>query len=189
MIRIFLAVNLPADSRERIAAEAQDLYDAAPAVAWVRTPLLHITLKFIGEQDDAVAHGLGEAATRAAAGVPPIRLRFARYGAFPNLGRPRIVWLGITDGADALTRLAGALDAACGTLGIAPETRPFRAHLTLGRVKKDLVVQQRAALAAAMRARSSQESVLVQSIELMRSELGAGGPRYTVLTSAPLGGD
>ena len=188
MIRLFFAINLPPDSRERIAAESQALRDAAPSVAWVRAPLLHITLKFLGAQDESMVEGLTAAAAGVAAHSPPLHLSFAQFGAFPNLQRPRVVWLGMTDGADAMTRVATELDRACVALGIPGETRPFRAHLTLGRVRKELSTTERAALSDAAVRCSSQETAVIQSLELMRSDLGPGGPRYTTVATLPLGG-
>lgn len=188
MIRLFFALNLPPASRERIAAEALALREAAPSVAWIRTPLLHLTLKFIGEQDETLVPALAQAGREAAARGGPLRLTFAEFGAFPNLGRPRVVWLGISKGGEELARVAANLDSSCEALAIPPETRPFRPHLTLGRVKRDLSKQESSALARAARGASSQEAVMVESIDLMRSDLGGAGPVYTVLASAPLGG-
>lgn len=188
MIRLFFAINLPADGRERIVAESQLLRDAAPSVAWVRAPLLHLTLKFLGAQDESMVERLAAAAAGVTGSAQALRLSFARYGAFPNLQRPRVVWLGIREGAEGIARVATRLERACRILGIASESRPFKAHLTLGRVKMELSTAERTALAHAAVRAFSQESVIVDSIELMRSDLGAGGPRYTALASAPLGG-
>lgn len=188
MIRLFVAVNLPSASRERIAADSLPLREAAPSVAWIRPPLLHLTLKFIGEQEERLVPLFAEACVGAAAHARPHRLAFAAYGAFPNLRRPHVVWLGISAGGEQLTRIAADLDAACETLGVARDTRPFRPHLTLGRVKRDLSKQESRALAQAARSASSEEVVMVESIDLMRSDLGQAGPAYTVLASAPLGG-
>ena len=68
------------------------------------------------------------------------------------------------------------------------DTRPFRPHLTLGRVKRELSKQESRALAQAARSASSEEAIMVESIDLMGSDLGQAGPAYTVLASAPLGG-
>jgi 2'-5' RNA ligase len=188
VIRLFFAINLPPESRARIAAESQALRDAAPSVAWVRTPLLHITVKFLGAQDESMVEGLTASAAGVAAHCPPLRLSFAQYGAFPNLQRPRVVWLGMTSGADAMTRVATELDRACVAHGVPEESRPFKAHLTLGRVRKELSRAERAALADAAVRCSSQETAVIQCLELMRSDLGPGGSRYTTVATLPLGG-
>jgi 2'-5' RNA ligase len=188
LIRLFFAINLPPTSRERIAVEALPLREAAPSVAWIRTPLLHITLKFVGEREDALVEPLVRTARDVAARARPLHLAFAQFGAFPNLRRPHVVWVGIRTGADELLRVAADLDGSCEALGIAPDARPFRPHLTLGRVKRDLSKKESTALAQAAGGASSQEAVIVDSIDLMRSDLGRTGPAYTVLASAVLGG-
>lgn len=188
MIRLFVAVNLPPACRERIAADSLPLREAAPSVAWIRAPLLHLTLKFIGEQDERLVPQFAEACAVVAGGARPHRLAFDAYGAFPNLRRPHVVWLGISAGGEQLARVAADLDAACEALGVPRDTRPFRPHLTLGRVKRELSNQESKALAQAARSASSQEAIMVESIDLMRSDLGQAGPAYTVLASAPLGG-
>lgn len=188
MIRLFVAVNLPPASRERIAADSLPLREAAPSIAWIRAPLLHLTLKFIGEQEERVVPRFAEACAAVAGSARPHRLAFAAYGAFPNLRRPHVVWLGISAGGEQLARVAADLDAVCETLGVARDARPFRPHLTLGRVKRELSKQESTALAQAARSASSQEAIMVESIDLMRSDLGGAGPVYTLLASAPLGG-
>ncbi len=188
MIRLFFALNLPPDCRERIAADAVALREAAPSIAWVRTPLLHLTLKFLGAQKEQMVGPLADMAAGIAAHAGPLHATLGRYGAFPNLQRPRVVWLGITQGADAIRHVAAALDHGCGALGIALEPRPFKAHLTLGRVKKELSNTERLNLAAVVVRSSAEESMVVSSIDLMRSDLGPGGSRYTVVASAALGG-
>lgn len=188
MIRLFVAVNLPPASRERIAADSLPLREAAPSIAWIRAPLLHLTLKFIGEQEERLVPRFAEACAAVAGVARPHRLAFGAYGAFPNLRRPHVVWLGISAGAEHLARVVADLDAACEALGVPRETRPFRPHLTIGRVKRDLSRRESRALAHAARSASSEEAMLVESIDLMRSDLGGAGPVYTVLASAPLGG-
>ena len=188
MIRLFFALNLPPESRDRIAAGSEALREAAPSIAWVRTPLLHLTLKFLGAQQEEMVGHLADLAARVAADAGPLRFTLARYGAFPNLQRPRVVWLGITQGADAIGEVAAALDQGCGELGIARESRPFKAHLTLGRVKKELSNAERLSLATAAARASREESVVVSCIDLMRSDQGPSGSRYTVVASAALGG-
>jgi 2'-5' RNA ligase len=188
LIRLFFAINLPPDCRERIAADALPLREAAPSVAWIRTPLLHITLKFIGEREEAFVETLAQGAREVAMRARPFHLAFAHFGGFPNLRRPHVVWLGITTGAEGLARVAADLGGACEALGVTPESRPFRPHLTLGRVKRELSKRECTALAQAARGASSQATVTVDSIDLMRSDLGRTGPVYTVLASSPLGG-
>jgi 2'-5' RNA ligase len=106
-------------------------------------------------------------------------------GAFPNFRRPRVVWVGMT-GERALQSLAGDIDRALTLLGIPAETRPFQAHLTLGRVKSELPPADATNLAAAAKASHGARGFAVQTVDLMRSELGPGGSRYSVMAAVPL---
>jgi 2'-5' RNA ligase len=186
-VRAFFALNFDADVRSRIARSAQPLYDAAPHVAWVRSELLHLTLKFLGEVPaesvDALCR-LGEAAARAHS---PRAVALAGFGAFPNLHHPRVVWMGMGD-ADVLALLADHLDRGSAPLGVPRDERPFRPHVTIGRIKGALAAPETAALAREAERASEPFTAWVGTIDLMRSTLSAGGPRYEVVATFPLGG-
>lgn len=186
-MRLFFALNFDDVVRRRIAEVTAPLREAAPHVAWVQAGLLHVTLKFLGEVDDArlaACSALGEACTR---GEPAHRITLAGAGAFPNLRRPRVVWMGMRD-ADAVVRIAQRLDQGAEGLAVARETRPFRPHVTLGRVKSELPRGELSALAHAAAAMRDEQGCFVRSVDLMRSSPGAGGSRYEVLAVFPLGG-
>ena len=184
-MRLFVAVNLPPAIRERIYVDTAPLRAAATAVRWVGAPSLHVTLKFLGHHDDALVGEFGRALAMAAATHPPLEVRTTEVGAFPNFRRPRVVWVGMT-GADALSALALDVDLAFAGFGVPRETRPFRAHLTLGRVKDEMTPAQSTALATAAGAVRPARAFSIRTVDLMRSEPGPGGSRYTVLTAAPL---
>jgi len=86
----------------------------------------------------------------------------------------------------ALQSLAGDIDRALTPLGIPREARAFQAHLTLGRVKGELVPAQATALAAAAKSSRGSRELAVRTVDLMQSELGPGGSRYSVLAAVPL---
>jgi 2'-5' RNA ligase len=156
----------------------------ASDVAWVAEANLHVTLKFLGPTDDArvpaVAAALGEAARGAAAH----ELRVRDLGAFPSPGRPRVVWAGL-EAAAPLAALAAAVDDALAALGIPRESRPFAAHVTLGRVREP---RRQPALAAALARPVDFGPLPVRRVSLMRSDLHPRGARYTELTSIALSG-
>jgi 2'-5' RNA ligase len=145
---------------------------------------LHVTLKFLGQIEEArvapIAEAIGAVATRTTA----FELGVRGLGAFPTPARPRIVWIGLEPAAP-LAALAGDLDAALGTLGIARESRPFAAHVTLGRVRE---TRRNPALAAALARPAECGRLPVARVLLMRSELHPRGARYTELTSVVLAG-
>lgn len=186
-MRLFLACLLPDAVTRGIASETAPIRAAAPAVRWVPVERLHLTIKFLGERPDHDVPSLQHALAAAASRCRLFDATIEGIGAFPNFSRPRVVWLGMHPLAPFGT-LAAALDDAAHGLGYARETRPFRAHVTLGRIGGALPVRQRHALVAAQRHLHAAWSIPVSSVALVRSTLHAGGARYETLTTIPLGG-
>jgi len=184
-MRLFIAVNLPEAIRERIYEDVAPLRAASAGIRWVAAPVLHVTLKFLGEQDERLVGDLRTALQSVAERHYPLAVETTTVGAFPNFRRPRVVWLGMT-GENALRALAKDIDQALAPLGLPAETRAFQAHLTLGRVKDELKPAESTALAAAAGSCRVSLGFTVQTVDLMRSELGPRGSRYTVVASVPL---
>lgn len=185
-MRLFVAANLDSELRGQIFDAAKGLRDAAPTVAWIRRELLHMTIKFLGEQETGLVSGLTSALRRVGESAHPIDLRLHGFGAFPNFRAPHVVWMG-GDAPASLTALAAAVDEACAALGVERDERPFRSHITLGRIRRPLGRGERRLLAEAADGRHEALRWHVQTFELMRSELGSGGPTYAVVESFPLG--
>ena len=184
-MRLFIAANFPAAVRDAIYADAAPLRAATTGVRWVSPAALHVTLKFLGEQDESVVVRLREALESVVPTHAAISARTTDVGAFPNFRRPRVVWVGMTS-ERALQSLASDIDTALTPLGIPREARAFRAHLTLGRVKGELGAAEATALAAAAKSCRGSRGLAVQTVDLMKSELGPAGSRYSVLAAVPL---
>jgi RNA 2',3'-cyclic 3'-phosphodiesterase len=186
--RLFIGLPLDATARDRIAAIVEQVRGTEPAgrgVRWVRLDGLHLTLRFLGPTPESRIADLAEAISAAAADTGRIGLRIAGAGAFPARGRPRALWLGITDGADRLGALAARVEAALERAGWPREERPFRPHLTLARADgvrsgPDAV----AALAAAVGEMSIDATV--DRIVLFESITGSGPARYEPRAEASL---
>jgi RNA 2',3'-cyclic 3'-phosphodiesterase len=184
-MRLFIAINLPAAIRDGVHTDVAPLRDAANAVRWVASSALHVTVKFLGEQDERLVGDLRAALESVGQRHAPVSVETTAIGAFPNFRRPRVVWVGMT-GESSLRSLARDIDQALAPLGIPPEARPFQAHLTLGRVKSELNPRDATAVATAAAACRVSRSFDVQAVDLMRSELGPGGSRYSVVAAVPL---
>ena len=175
---------LPEAIRARLAIEIGRLRGVAGDVAWVAEANLHVTLKFLGQIDDARVEPIAEAIRAVAARTPPFDLEVRGLGAFPTPGRPRVVWVGLEPAAP-LAALAAEVDRMLGALGVARETRPFAAHVTLGRVREN---RRNPALAGALARSADCGRLPVARLSLMRSQLHPRGARYTELTSVLLTG-
>ena len=191
-IRAFIALELPESAREALGGVQKQLSPAGGKdVKWVRPEGIHLTLKFLGNIDEAQVEKVAQETAQAAAGCPPLTLKMKGVGAFPGVSRPRVVWVGLTGDVERLARLAADLEGRLSRLGFAPEGRPFTAHLTLGRVKEfGRARGAKSALGEAIVNLSGLDIEEFQATELIlfRSELKPGGAVYTRLRSTHLAG-
>jgi 2'-5' RNA ligase len=145
---------------------------------------LHVTLKFLGRIEDARVDAIAAALRTVAARSPAFEIDVRGLGAFPTPGRPRVIWARL-EPATPLAQLAGDVDGALDALGFARETRPFAAHVTLGRVRES---RRNPKLADALARPAECGRLSVRRLSLMRSDLHPRGARYTELTSVLLAG-
>ena len=174
---------LPEDVRQRLATEIERLRPHASDVAWVAPANLHVTLKFLGQVDEARVPALADALRARVAGHRVFDAAVRGLGAFPSPTRPRVLWAGLEDDAGALAALAETIDACCAGLGFPRETRAFAAHVTLGRVREP---RRQPALAEALALPADFGRLRVEQVSLMRSQLSPRGARYSELAGAPL---
>ena len=186
-MRLFLAINPPAEIRRGVWNAAAPLRAVAPDVSWVDEPRIHMTLKFLGEQPEESVAPLVEAVERVAASHAAPVARVEGIGAFPNFRRPRVVWIGVTP-EPRLELLHHDMEIACAALGFEMEGRSFRPHLTLARVPERATAEQlRGVRGAGAKVRFTDEFA-IRSVDVMKSGAGAGGAVYTMLASASLKG-
>jgi 2'-5' RNA ligase len=185
-VRLFIAANFDAQLRAVLHQQATPLRAAAPDISWVPSERLHSTLKFLGEQNQELLPRLTKAIGELVVALQPIDLSVGAYGAFPNFRRARVVWRGIEPVAQ-LAALASGIDEVCSTFGVAREERPYRAHVTLGRVKRPLSALTAKRLEQAALARHEVVPWHVGSIEIMHSTVAGKGPTYVPLASVSLG--
>jgi 2'-5' RNA ligase len=184
-VRVFVAVHLTAAVQEALAAVQDRLRRAEGDVSWVKPGNLHATLKFLGEIEPARLDRIRAALAEAVQPHGPFSVEVAGIGTFG--GRvPRVVWVGITQGAELLTALAHGVETALARIGFPREKRGFTAHLTLGRVRSPrnldrLLAGIREEPAAALGV------VPVAAIAVMQSELHPSGSIYTELAQCALG--
>jgi RNA 2',3'-cyclic 3'-phosphodiesterase len=182
-MRLFVAVTLPDDLKARLGAVQEQLRPAQADVSWVRPANLHATLKFLGEVEPKRVERLRGALVEVVRAVAPFRIRLGGVGTF---GRPpRVVWVGVGDGAGPLTELAERVETALGQVGFPKERRGFSAHLTLGRVRSGKNLERLLQAIADVPPGDMGETA-VDAIALMQSELNPAGSIYTELDRCPL---
>ncbi|MGD9044068.1 MAG: RNA 2',3'-cyclic phosphodiesterase [Desulfobacterales bacterium] len=176
--RAFIAIDLP-ESVKSFLSEAQEalkLYGFG--VKWVRPQNIHLTLKFLGNIATADTDKIAEALTLAARNCPVVSLAAKGIGVFPNPRRPRVIWAGLKGQVEILENLQQTLDAHLSELGFARETRAFKSHLTLGRVKGKIAPARMKAAIEKLKEFES-ESFEINQVTLFKSDLQPTGAVYT----------
>ncbi|MDR3254336.1 MAG: RNA 2',3'-cyclic phosphodiesterase [Synergistaceae bacterium] len=184
-IRSFVCVKPPRDVGEAISSWIAGL-GCFGNYRWVSREQIHITLRFLGEAEPSLAQKM-DTALSFIGGLDEFDVALAGSGGFPNMSRPRALWLAVADGAGDLSKLASRVEQAARSSGFAPNPqsgRKFNAHLTIARARsdapplEDLVRELKSAPSFSWRCRS---------FLLMKSTLTPEGAIHTPLREYPLG--
>ncbi len=186
-LRTFIAVDLGKAIRDRAVALQGTLARSGTEVKWVEPENLHVTLLFLGEVDDRMVPQVCKVVAESVADLAPFPTVIERVGCFPNLRRPRIVWIGVGQGTQELCALHDRIEEPLLDLGCyRREERAYTPHVTLGRVKSDRPTEKLTAALTQQAGWQGGETV-VEEVLILSSELTPQGPRYTVLSRARLG--
>jgi len=186
-VRVFVAVPLPADLKSKLVM-IQDTFRPLPLEAtWVRMEGFHITLKFLGEVKSTQIEGIISALQEAANGYGPFSLTLCGMGVFPSETNPRVLWVGVGDGAQRLGQLQREIDSCIAHLGFPSERRHFTPHLTIARFKR---IEGRSTLVdhLKMHHRTGFGEIEVRHLELLESQLHPLGACYVTLKTVDLPG-
>src|SRR6266436_185964 len=148
-VRTFIALDLGKPIRDRLVSLQENMARAGANVKWVEPENMHLTLLFLGEVDQRDLVPICRAVEIAAQERPAFPLAIAGAGAFPNLRRPRILWVGVGQGVQEVCGLHDAIETPLLELGCyRREERKYTPHVTLGRVKSDRGTDELAAALA-----------------------------------------
>jgi len=187
-IRSFLAVDPPREIIDAIGMIQDRLRKNIQGdIRWVRPQGIHLTLKFFGAISESDVANISLVVENTTSNIAPFTLGIKRVGAFPDVKRPRVLWLGMDGDVDTLIRLQKEVDAELQKYGFEKEDRTFRPHLTLARIKdpRGLI-----GLAKIMEKRENYEagSFSAAGLNLFKSDLTPKGAVYTKLAYFPFGG-
>jgi 2'-5' RNA ligase len=175
----------PPEARQRIWELAEELKKASGGVKWVERENIHMTLRFFGNLTDAQLESAGACMKETAKLDNPFAVRLVGLGAFPSLTRARVIWVGMEEGRERLSRLADELERRFVEAGLGSTDKPFSPHLTIGRVK---VPQKNPRLEEAIRTLTFEGAqFMINGLTLTKSELRPGGPIYSPVLVAKLG--
>jgi 2'-5' RNA ligase len=189
MLRLFVAIHVPPEVQDALAAEQRRLATAGIAMRWIRPEGIHLTLAFLGNVDEVRISAIEDSMLNAAATGAPFQIEVRGLGAFPPRGAPRVLWAGVAGDLDDLRRLQHHVDGRLRAAGFALEDRPFSPHLTLARAADRSPAAQPALAAGLTAPPRSFGRWEVDDIALVRSDLRPSGSVYTTLFTAPLIGE
>lgn len=180
-MRVFFGIGLPPDIREQVNGFSETLRTRLPRMKWVEEKNLHVTLRFLGEVEEARIHLVTGAARETASGLEGFRTELGSLGAFPNLRRARVFWWGLSGGAEESMSLFDRLEERLVAQGIEAEKRRYHPHLTLARLRYP------APLPLESFSPPSGLSFTASSFTLYQSTLTPQGPTYKIVEEFKLG--
>jgi 2'-5' RNA ligase len=186
-IRAFIAVNIPTNVLSHIRSIQTALSAGGLSMRWTPPGNIHLTLKFLGSIGRGDADRISEVMAETVQDAAPIRLSARGLGVFPGVRRPRVLWIGLQGDTAALIALQGRLEAGLEGLGFARESRPFKAHLTIGRARGPVDPRK---LVRLMERSGAGESppFSADALVLYQSQLFPAGPVYTELKKVAMAG-
>lgn len=135
MMRAFIAVEIDLPNKQKISGLISDLKKSDADVKWVNESQMHLTLKFLGNIEENRVCDISDVLENISKDFRTFSLCLSDIGAFPNIRKPRVIWISIDKGYEELKLLADKVETGLVKLGFEKEKREFKPHLTLGRVK------------------------------------------------------
>lgn len=185
-IRTFVAIPVDAAVKQYAWAVQDGFCEVAEEVRWVSRDNLHLTVRFLGELPAKGVEHLIEGVREAARELRPYRLKFAGVGAFPSTQRPRVLWIGVSEGTLHLEDTAAKLDKALLARGFGTAGEKFRPHLTIGRVRALPGSPGLTQALSMIRPPAEEPAMAVRGLAVMKSTLTPKGPLYERLFEAEL---
>jgi len=188
-MRLFVAVDVPDEIKEVISNALEGLRSGVEGVRWVKPENIHLTVKFIGDYEERKLDRLVDEVRKAALRSPRFTALLGGCGAFSSPRKARVIWVDMREGGEGAAVVARKVDSRLGKIGVKRENRPFRAHLTLGRLKRPKDCSDMLDRLDDDLEELSEMPFDVQEIVLYRSILSSEGSTYVSLQHIELGGD
>ena len=184
-MRLFIATPLGPQAEQHLGNIIADLRPHGGGVKWVDPKNIHLTLRFLGETEQDRVPKISALLDQVVEGVSAIPSEIGGLGAFPNLKRPRVIWAGINGGVEELSKLARQIELGVRQLRFEKESKGFKAHLTLGRVRDHRKLGPLSGLLGDYRMEPL--PLTFDRVVLFKSTLTPRGPIYERLHEARLG--
>jgi 2'-5' RNA ligase len=184
MIRAFVALVIGSEVVRRVAEAQSEMKAHLAGVRWVAPENFHFTVKFLGPVHEEKLEAVASALKKAASSVPRFVIAARGIGIFPDIRRPRVIWVGL-DGKN-MEALVRAVESELEPLGFAPEERPFQPHLTLGRWSRHDARGETLRKTIERWRDAAFGEFPVENVTLFKSVLNPRGAVYTALRVLPL---
>ncbi len=183
-MRTFIAIEISEAVKTELARLQAELRQTGAEITWTKPDNIHLTLRFLGEIEERQLDDLKQLCAKTAAEFQPFTLRLKDIGYFPNFRQPRVMWVGLAGELEAAKQLQKRLDAELIAKGFNQEDKPFKPHLTIGRMKSGKNIKP--LVAKADLCTLPEIAFEVGDIVLFKSDLHPSGARYTALAKSKL---
>lgn len=184
-IRCFVAIEIP-DRIQAILSEVQSEFRSKiHRASWTRNGNFHMTLRFIGDVESGNIQEIEKTLEKSVNFLKPFSIEIGGIGAFPNATRPRVLWVGLTQGEKEVTILSELVNQELAKLGYTKDNR-FHPHFTLARLKENVNMNTYSQLFKKFETVTG-TLLNVNHITLVKSELRPSGAVYTPLHIYPFG--
>lgn len=177
-MRVFLAIDFPENIKEKIIRDINPLKQEFPELKWVKSPSLHLTLKFLGETDPSKIAEMNSVLENAFNSIDPFQLITTKSQLLPTPIKARVLYLGLEQSGQ-LVQCYNIIERKIKSMGFERENRNFRPHITLARIKNRKLSESESA--AILSHSFSRLEIEIKELVLMQSELLRDGARYTAV--------
>ncbi|MFC1509562.1 RNA 2',3'-cyclic phosphodiesterase [Candidatus Omnitrophota bacterium] len=185
LIRAFIAVEIDLSNKEKLSKLISQLKKSNADIKWLSENQMHFTLKFLGNIEENKVSLISDTLRSIAAQVHEFTLTLSNIGAFPNMRKPRVIWIGVDKGAEDLKLLAAKIEKGLEKLGLEQEKRDYKAHLTLGRVRSSKNISNLTDIVHKIKP-DLKDGAKIKKVILFKSVLTGKGAIYTPLSELNL---
>ena len=180
-IRAFIAVEIDEPNKQKICGLISGLKKSEADAKWITEDQMHLTLKFLGNTDKSEIQKISDALSDIADNFNSFKINFSEIGAFPNMNRPAVIWLGIDKGAGILKMLNEKIETALEKIGFRQENREFKPHLTLARIRSPKNTPNLIKLIKETSFNSGDNDSRINKLALFQSALNPKGAVHTII--------
>lgn len=184
LIRTFIAIELSPEIKVKLDILQERLKQSGATVKWVNPDSMHLTLKFLGNISTSLILSLKDVLESIGRETTSFQIAFSKIGTFGKTDHPRVIWVGVEEGEKEILEIKRKLEERLEKIDIPLESRPYHAHLTLGRVKFSKNENLKKAVDLLNADLSTTAKMTVSNVQLLKSTLTPKGAIYTCLSLA-----